>query len=46
MAWDELVRSVVGYWLGKNLTPNSMAGHGDGQARLLKKSPPHRGESA
>ena len=45
MAWDELVRSVAGYWLGMNLTPNSLAGHGDGQARLLKKSPPHRGES-
>ena len=46
MAWDELVRSVARYWLGMNITPNLLAGHEDGQARLLKKSPPHRGESA
>ena len=37
MAWDELVRSVARYWLGTNITPNSLAGHEDGQARLLKK---------
>jgi two-component system, response regulator len=36
MAWDELVRSVARYWLGMNITPNSLAGQEDGQARLLK----------
>src|SRR5215213_6945696 len=36
MPWDELVRSVARYWLGINITPNSLAGQEDGQARLLK----------
>jgi two-component system, response regulator len=45
MAWDELVRTVARYWLGMNITPNSLAGQEDGQTRLLT-SPPHRGESA
>ena len=46
MPWDELVRSVARYWLGMNITPNALAGNEDGKARLLRKSPPHRGESA
>jgi two-component system response regulator len=36
MAWGELVRTVARYWLGMNITPNSLAGKEDGQARLLK----------
>ena len=36
MPWLELVRSVARYWLGMNITPNSLAGQEDGQARLLK----------
>jgi len=46
MAWGELVRSVALYWLGMNITPNSLAGEANGQARLLQKSPPHEGRSA
>ena len=36
MPWDELVRTVARYWLGMNITPHSLAGNEDGQARLLK----------
>jgi two-component system, response regulator len=36
MPWDELVRTVARYWLGINITPHSLAGQEDGQARLLK----------
>jgi two-component system response regulator len=36
MPWLELVRSVARYWLGMNITPNSLAAQEDGQARLLK----------
>ena len=36
MPWVELVRSVARYWLGMNITPNSLAAQEDGQARLLK----------
>jgi two-component system, response regulator len=36
MPWDELVRTVARYWLGMNITPHSLAGQEDGQARLLK----------
>jgi len=45
MPWGELVRTVARYWLGMSITPNSLAGQEDGQARLLKL-PPHRDESA
>jgi hypothetical protein len=30
------VRTVARYWLGMNITPHSLAGQEDGQARLLK----------
>jgi len=46
MAWDELVRSVALYWLGMNITPNSLAREANGQARLPQKSPPHGGDPA
>ena len=36
MPWGELVRTVARYWLGMSITPNSLAGQEDGQARLLK----------
>jgi two-component system, response regulator len=35
MAWDELVRSVARYWLGMNITPNSLAGEANGFASSL-----------
>jgi two-component system, response regulator len=35
MAWDELVRSVARYWLGMNITPNSLAGEANGFVRSL-----------
>jgi len=33
MAWDELVRTVARYWLGMNITPNSLAGEANGFVR-------------
>ena len=35
MSWDELVRTVARYWLGMNVTPNSLVGRGDGCARRV-----------
>src|SRR5215210_6781997 len=38
MAWNELVRSVARYWLGMNITPNSLAGEADGFTRSLGRT--------
>ena len=38
MAWDELVRSVARYWLGMNITPNSLAGEANGFVRSLGRT--------
>jgi len=38
MPWDELVRSVARYWLGMNITPNSLAGEANGFARSLGRT--------
>ena len=35
MAWDELVRTVARYWLGMNITPNSLAEQENGFVRSL-----------
>ena len=35
MAWDELVRTVARYWLGMNITPNSLAREANGFTRSL-----------
>ena len=38
MPWDELVRSVARYWLGINITPNSLAGEENGFSRSLGRT--------
>jgi two-component system response regulator len=38
MAWDELVRTVARYWLGMNITPNSLAGEANGFSRSLGRT--------
>ena len=38
MAWDELVRSVARYWLGMNITPNSLAEKENGFVRSLGRT--------
>src|SRR5215216_7753226 len=35
MPWDELVRTVARYWLGINITPNSLAEEENGFVRTL-----------
>ena len=35
MPWDELVRTVARYWVGMNITPNSLAGQANGFTRSL-----------
>jgi two-component system, response regulator len=42
--WNETVLTVARYWLGMNITPNSIAVQGDGVARPLKSSS-HGGEN-
>ena len=42
--WEEMVRTVARYWMGMNITPNSIAVQGDGVARPLKSSS-HGGEN-
>ena len=37
--WDEMVQTVARYWLGMNITPNSLAGQKDGVARPLGSPP-------
>ena len=38
MAWDELVGSAARYWLGMNITPNSLAGEANGVPRSLGRT--------
>jgi two-component system, response regulator len=38
MAWDELVRTVARYWLGINITPNSLAEEENGFVRTLGRT--------
>ena len=38
MPWDELVRTVARYWLGMNITPNSLAGEANGFVRSLGRT--------
>jgi two-component system response regulator len=38
MAWDELVRTVARYWLGMNITPNSLAEQANGFTRSLGRT--------
>jgi two-component system response regulator len=33
--WNEMVQTVARYWLGMNVTPNSLVGQGDGFARRV-----------
>jgi two-component system, response regulator len=37
--WNEMVRTVARYWLGMNITPNSLAVQGDGVGQPRKSSP-------
>jgi two-component system, response regulator len=38
MPWDELVRTVARYWLGINITPNSLAEEENGFVRTLGRT--------
>ena len=33
--WDEMVQTVARYWLGMNVTPNSLVGQEDGFTRRI-----------
>jgi hypothetical protein len=38
MLWDELVRTVARYWVGMNITPNSLAGQANGFTHSLGRT--------
>jgi two-component system response regulator len=38
MTWDELVRTVARYWLGMNITPNTLVGEENGFVHSLDRT--------